>query len=163
QTGARKAEPRSGWPDLEAAERPFEPPLPPLANDRKRRTWRWLAPVTLVVAAGAGLSWGAPAPPPRRKVDTRHVRAGRRQARARVTATGTLSAVTTVQVGSQVSGRVHEIFVDFNSAVHKGEVLATLDPQLLEAAVDQARANYAGARGSLAKARVELVHASKEM
>ena len=49
---------------------------------------------------------------------------------ARVTATGTLSALVTVQVGSQVSGRIAEIYVDFNSPVKKGQVIAKIDPQL---------------------------------
>ena len=49
---------------------------------------------------------------------------------ARVTATGTLSALVTVQVGSQVSGRISQINVDFNSPVKKGQVVARIDPQL---------------------------------
>src|SRR5262250_2519280 len=53
---------------------------------------------------------------------------------AKVTATGTLSALVTVQVGSQVSGRVQQIFVDFNSPVKKGQLIAKIDPQLFEAA-----------------------------
>src|SRR5690349_19521183 len=59
---------------------------------------------------------------------------------ARITATGTLSALVTVQVGSQVSGRVQEISVDFNSPVHKGQAIAKIDPQLFHAAQEQARA-----------------------
>ncbi len=69
----------------------------------------------------------------------------------RVTATGTLSALVTVQVGSQVSGRVQQLLVDFNSPVKKGQVIAKIDPQLFEAAYEQAKANYAAAQGNLTK------------
>lgn len=58
-----------------------------------------------------------------------------------VTATGTLSAVTTVQVGTQVSGTVSKIFVDFNSQVKKGQVVAEIDKTYLSASLEDARAN----------------------
>src|SRR5437899_12887273 len=60
-----------------------------------------------------------------------------------VGATGTLQAVTTVQVGSQVSGNISWLGADFNSIVHKGQVIARLDPALFQATVEQARANLA--------------------
>lgn len=72
---------------------------------------------------------------------------------ARVKATGTLSALVTVQVGSQISGRIANISVDFNSKVRKGDELARIDTALLNAAVAQARAARAAARGDLAKAK----------
>jgi HlyD family secretion protein len=59
---------------------------------------------------------------------------------AAVSATGTLSAVTTVQVGTQVSGKVVEIMADFNDGVKKGELIARIDPTLLEQAVRDAQA-----------------------
>src|SRR3954470_13651392 len=52
-----------------------------------------------------------------------------------VTATGTLQAVTTVQVGSQASGTISAIYVDFNSTVKKGQVIAQLDPSTMQAQV----------------------------
>jgi HlyD family secretion protein len=73
---------------------------------------------------------------------------------ARVTATGILSALVTVQVGSQVSGRVQQLFVDFNSPVKKGQIIAKIDPQLFQATLEQARANFAAAQGTLLKAKV---------
>jgi HlyD family secretion protein len=79
---------------------------------------------------------------------------------ARVTATGTLSALVTVQVGSQVSGRIQQLFVDFNSPVKKGEVIAKIDPQLFQAALEQTRANYAAAQGNLEKAKVQAAQAA---
>jgi HlyD family secretion protein len=68
---------------------------------------------------------------------------------AKVTASGTLSALITVQVGAQVSGRVQEILVDYNSPVKAGQVIARLDALLLQAAVDQSRANYLTAQSTL--------------
>jgi len=81
---------------------------------------------------------------------------------AKVTASGTLSALVTVQVGSQVSGRIQEIHVDFNSPVRKGQVLARIDPQIFRAAVEQAKANLAAAEGNLAKARAQAVDAHRQ-
>lgn len=60
-----------------------------------------------------------------------------------VTASGTLAAQDTVLVGSQVSGTIQKLYVDYNSRVHKGEVLARLDPSLFVAALDQAEATLA--------------------
>jgi HlyD family secretion protein len=66
-----------------------------------------------------------------------------------VTATGTLQAVTTVQVGSQASGTLSALNADFNSVVKKGQVIAQLDPSVSKAQVDQARANLQQARAAL--------------
>jgi HlyD family secretion protein len=82
---------------------------------------------------------------------------------AKVTATGTLSALVTVQVGSQVSGRIAAINVDFNSPVRKGQVIARIDPQLFQAAVEQARANTVAAEGNLAKARAQALDAERQL
>ncbi|MFH1010045.1 MAG: efflux RND transporter periplasmic adaptor subunit, partial [bacterium] len=73
-----------------------------------------------------------------------------------VTATGTASAVTTVQVGSQVSGTIREIHVDFNSPVCKGQIVARLDPTFLQAAVAEAEANLERAKASLSQAERDL-------
>src|SRR5215212_5340711 len=67
-----------------------------------------------------------------------------------VGATGTLQAVTTVQVGSQVSGIVKSLEgVDFNSIVHKGQVIARLDPSLFQTQIDQAKANLIRSQADL--------------
>src|SRR5919198_1108560 len=63
-----------------------------------------------------------------------------------VGATGTLQAVTTVQVGSQVSGNISWLGADFNSIVRKGQQIARLDPSLFQTQVEQARANLTRAR-----------------
>jgi HlyD family secretion protein len=70
-----------------------------------------------------------------------------------VTATGTLQAVTTVQVGSQASGTILALYADFNSTVKKGQVVAQLDPSVTQAQVQQARANLAQAQAQLQQAR----------
>src|SRR6478736_4481267 len=70
---------------------------------------------------------------------------------AKVTATGTLSALVTVQVGTQVSGRIKELHADFNSQVKKGQVIAKIEPALFAAALESARANYLAAQGTIVK------------
>lgn len=81
---------------------------------------------------------------------------------AKVTASGTLSALVTVQVGSQVSGRIAQINVDFNSPVQKGQVIARIDPQLFQAALEQAAANLKAAEANLAKAQVQARDAERQ-
>src|ERR1700730_7910969 len=76
-------------------------------------------------------------------------RVDRGNLRNTVTATGTLQAVTTVQVGSQASGTISALYADFNSVVKKGQVVAQLDPAVSKAQVDQARANLQQATASL--------------
>jgi HlyD family secretion protein len=81
----------------------------------------------------------------------------------KVTASGVLAALVTVQVGSQVSGRVQRLFVDYNSVVKKGDVLAILDPALFEAAYDQARANVLALEGDLKSAEAKEFEATKQL
>src|SRR5687768_16449315 len=69
-----------------------------------------------------------------------------------VVASGTLNAVTTVQVGSQISGQVLEIFADFNTQVKKDQVIAKIDPQSFELRVNQTRADVDAARSAVAVA-----------
>ena len=73
-----------------------------------------------------------------------------------VSATGTVNAVTTVQVGTQVSGTIQRLFVDYNSPVKKGQLLAQIDPSIFEAQVGQARANLLSAKANLEKSQVLL-------
>lgn len=73
-----------------------------------------------------------------------------------VSSTGTLQAVVTVQVGSQVSGTIEKLFANFNSKVRSGQVVAELNQDKFKAAVDQARANYIAAQSTLAKAKVTV-------
>jgi HlyD family secretion protein len=73
-----------------------------------------------------------------------------------VNATGTLNAVITVQVGSQVSGTIQKLFVDFNSPVKEGEIIAQIDPASFEARVSQSRANLASAGAAVQVARANV-------
>src|SRR3954462_85490 len=73
--------------------------------------------------------------------------------RAVVEATGTINAVTSVQVGSQVSGTISKLSADFNSQVKKGQLIAQIDPSLFEGSVLQARADLENANASLAAAK----------
>jgi HlyD family secretion protein len=71
-----------------------------------------------------------------------------------VDATGTLQAVTTVQVGTQVSGTIQSLHADFNSQVRKGQVIARLDPSLLQAQVEQAEATIVRLQADVERANV---------
>lgn len=73
-----------------------------------------------------------------------------------VEATGTLSAVTTVQVGTQVSGTIQSLYADFNSRVRKGQVIARLDPSLMQAQVDQAAATIARLEADVERSQAAL-------
>ena len=72
-----------------------------------------------------------------------------------VTATGEIMPVNTVSVGSQVSGTIEEIFVDYNSTVKKGDVLLKIEPSVLQASVDEAEATLASAKSQLNLAKIE--------
>lgn len=81
---------------------------------------------------------------------------------SRVSASGTLSAMVTVEVGSQVSGRIQALYADFNSVVKRGERIAKIDPALFEAAVAQAAANVAAARGNLARLQAQADESERQ-
>src|SRR6185503_5993308 len=81
----------------------------------------------------------------------------------RVTATGTMSALVTVQVGSQVSGRIAELYADFGQRVKRGQVIAKLDQRMFEAQAEQGRANREAAVGDLAKARAQAEEADRKL
>ena len=76
-----------------------------------------------------------------------------------ISASGTVEAVTTVQVGSQISGTVQALYADFNSVVKKGQVVARLDPALVQADIDQARAAVVKADAEVERLQVTLVDA----
>jgi HlyD family secretion protein len=125
-----------------------------------RRVLAWLTVITAIaVGAFTLVRWrNAHADnAPRFKT----VKAARGTVAAKVTATGTLSARTTVQVGSQVSGRLMELLVDFNSPVKKGQVIARIDPRLFEAEVQRARASYMQAVAAVTKAKANALLAEK--
>ncbi len=80
-----------------------------------------------------------------------------------VTASGNVNAVTTVLVGTQVSGTIKSIYADFNSPVKKGQLIAQIDPAIFEAQVEQARANLLSAKANLEKAEASFIDAKRTM
>ena len=78
-----------------------------------------------------------------------------------VAATGNLSAVTTVQVGTQVSGTIQKLYVDYNSRVKKGQAIAEIDPSLFSASIEQSQGNFLSAEANLQKAKVTLADAER--
>jgi HlyD family secretion protein len=80
-----------------------------------------------------------------------------------VGATGTLEAVETVDVGTQVSGVVQQLFADFNSIVRKGQIIAKLDPSLIETQIEQQTANVIRAEAELERLRVNLADAKQKL
>ena len=83
--------------------------------------------------------------------------------RRTVSSTGTLQAVVTVQVGSQVSGRVQEIYADFNSVVKSGQILAVIDPANFEAQRERAEAQLSTAQATVKNAEANLVNRKAEL
>src|SRR5579859_1739098 len=119
-----------------------------------KRKQKWIAIIAALVFVGVVLAfaWNRGAKIERGEIDDF------------VEATGTINAVITVQVGSQVSGTIAKLNADFNSRVHKGDVVALIDPALLQGAVLQAsadlensRANLVASKAALEKARATLV------
>jgi HlyD family secretion protein len=115
-------------------------------------------PAVVLATAGAAvysyMTWGATLP----AVTTALVTRG--DIVQGVAASGTLEPVTTVQVGTQVSGTVAVLLADYNDVVHKGQVLARLDPSLLQAQVEQADAGLARADADADRLRVSLEDAA---
>ena len=95
----------------------------------------------------------------------RHLRPPRfpRRRISTVEATGTLEAVTTVQVGSQVSGTISALHADFNSEVKKGQVIAELDSSLFQTQVEQARATVVRLQAEVERAKVQAADADLKL
>ena len=87
----------------------------------------------------------------------------RRDISSFVTAIGNVSAVTTVEVGTQVSGTIKEIYADYNSIVNKGQIIALIDPTTFEAQVEQAQATLMQARAGLQRAQATLADAKRNL
>lgn len=82
--------------------------------------------------------------------------------RVAISATGSLSATSTVVVGSQISGQVTDVLVDFNDTVERGQVIARIDPSSYQAQIEQGNAQIASARASLAQAQAALANAEAD-
>ncbi len=114
----------------------------------------WAAAAAIVVLGAGGAYYVTHAKPDGPRYRAMPVDRG--TVTANVTATGTLSAVTTVAIGSQVSGIISKLYVDFNSKVKKGQLLAELDPTPFIEAMNQQRANVEKAKADLRLAEVNL-------
>jgi HlyD family secretion protein len=104
----------------------------------KKKYWILLIILIVIIGVGAWLLFGNKS---EAKIEWRSSKAERGDIKVVVTASGIVSADTTVQVGTQVSGIISKIFVDFNSHVRKGQVVALLDTTYLAAAVEDASAS----------------------
>jgi HlyD family secretion protein len=113
-----------------------------------------------MLTGGGGIwHWLTSGPPP---VQYKTALVDRGPITAIVTATGSINPVVSVQVGSQVSGKVSQLFADFNSRVKKGQVLAQIDQKPFKARLSQARAAVKSAKGNLARADVLTAQRKRE-
>jgi HlyD family secretion protein len=143
--------------------RSIEPVLPSPPPLRTRPRWGALVVVLTALAGLAGAAywyWSTTGPPP---TGYKTARVDRGPVAATVTATGTVNAVISVQVGSQVSGIVQRLYADYNSEVTEGQVIAQIDPAPFQARADQARSNLKTATGTLEKARIALEQRAIEL
>ena len=139
----------------EAAAAPVPAPRPP-AHRQRRKLWLLAAAAAVlaaIVAAGLRLLHGGP------PLAHLTARVQRGEIRDVVDATGTVNAVITVQVGSQVSGTIARLNADFNSRVQRGDVIALIDPQLFAGALAQADADLQNARANVTAAKANLAKA----
>lgn len=128
-----------------------------------RQSSRWpillgIGTILLLVAVVVWY-WVSSGPPP---ISYRTALVDRGPITAIITATGTVNPVVSVQVGSQVSGKVAHLFADFNSQVSKGQVLAQIDQKPFKARLSQARAAVKSAKGNLEKAKVLTTQRKRE-
>ncbi|MCE2969160.1 MAG: efflux RND transporter periplasmic adaptor subunit [Burkholderiales bacterium] len=123
---------------------------------------RWIVAFLLLAAlAAATVSWFTRADG--NAPTYRFAKIERGAITATVSATGTLNPVSSVQVGSQVSGQIKELFVDFNSPVKNGQLIARIDPETFTYRVRQAEADTEAARSAASRAQVALINAQREL
>lgn len=124
---------------------------------RRRLPRLVLVPVVVAVLAAGVWYWKGRGGGEAQKFRTAAVEQG--DIRVAISATGNLSALSTVDVGSEVSGKVTEVLVDYNDRVEKGQVIARIDPDTFQAQIEQGNASIANARASLQTARASLRNA----
>ncbi|MGN0838082.1 MAG: efflux RND transporter periplasmic adaptor subunit [Pyramidobacter sp.] len=117
----------------------------------------------IVAAAGAGIYQYRSTSSASSSVGYRTAAVRRGSLRSVIQATGSLSAEETVDVGTQISGKINDIFVDYNDKVTQGELLAEMDSRTQQAEVDVAKANVLAARADLAKAKATLLKANRDL
>jgi HlyD family secretion protein len=121
----------------------------------------WLVALMAIVLAGGWAYYASSRSQPAPTIAT--ATATRGDVIEAVDATGTLQAVTTVQVGTQVSGTIKALHADFNSRVRRGQVVAELEPSLFETQVEQARASLMRLEADVRKAEVQLEDAQQKL
>ena len=122
--------------------------------------WKWILIVVVITAAiGGGYFYFRHAQTP--PVTYNAAAVARGALTKLVTATGILNPVVNVTVGSQVSGRISKLNVDFNSPVAKGQVLAEIDPATYQATVEQATADLSNAKANLELQQVQADRSSE--
>lgn len=131
----------------------------PRYKHARRAPWRTAALLAVVAAAVAAGVWWFKRDGKAEEGAYRTAQVERGDIRVAISSTGTLSAITTVTVGSEVSGKVTEVLVDFNSPVKQGDVLARIDPSTYEAQIVQGSAQIASAQASLRQAQATLRNA----
>jgi HlyD family secretion protein len=151
---------------LNAVREPAPEPLAELvrAEDgkhRKKLVLRWSIAALVVAAAGATtfVLWPRAAPVAERFATAK---VSRGDVVRHVSATGRVEARATVEVGAQVSGRIEQVLVDFDSRVHTGQVLARFELASFTAQLEQARAGLAAAKAQVRSAALELAEAKRE-
>jgi HlyD family secretion protein len=130
-----------------------------MAEQTKVSWWKWILAAAIIVACAGGY-WHF------RKGHGENLHfktevAERGELTQTVTATGTLNPVVNVTVGSQVSGRISKLYVDFNSPVKQGEILAEIDPSTYQATVEQVTADLANAKANLELQQVQFKRTSE--
>lgn len=115
-------------------------------------------PLSVVVGVG-GIAWLRSDSHPQ----YRTALVDRGELEASISASGTLNAVTTVQVGSQISGMIKELHADFNSRVEKGQLIARIDPEIFEAKLQQASAELESARTAVLNQRANVARAEADL
>ncbi len=110
----------------------------------------------MLAAALGGAAWWGLVRVAEPEVSYRTARLERGDLQAAVSATGTVTPVSQVQISSQVSGQIKELFVDFNSAVREGQLIARLDPETFEYRVRQSAADVEAARASVLTAQANV-------
>jgi HlyD family secretion protein len=142
----------------------------------KKLSWKvWAAAGAVLVAAAGGGAWWWQSRTA--EVSYRTAKIERGPLQATVSASGAVNPVTQVSVGTQVSGQIKELYVDFNTEVRAGQLIAQIDPETFEyrvrqaqadvdssmAAVLTAQANSAAARASVSRSRVEFAEAQRDL
>ncbi len=124
----------------------------PLSFMKIFKQWRFTIPAAVVLALVLFFVFRGNGSKPEYRTDT----VSRGEIQQTVTATGTVNAVMTVLVGTQVSGTIKKLYVDFNSKVKKGQLIAQIDPDMFEAQAEQARANLGKADAQMRDAERSL-------